>query len=54
MNRSECGQFNDLDGPIQGVSVHEDKFKIMIMVGLSYIRKHSWWMGIHFHTGTRA
>ena len=44
MNRSECGQFSDLDSPIQGVSVHEDKFKIRIMVGLSYIRKHSWWI----------
>ena len=27
---------------IQGVSVQNDKFKIMIRVGLSYIRKHSW------------
>ena len=29
---------------LQGVSVHKDKFKIMITVGLSYIRKHSWWL----------
>ena len=27
---------------LQGVSVQKDKFKIMITVGLSYIRKHSW------------
>ena len=27
---------------IQGVSVQNDKFKIMTTVGLSYIRKHSW------------
>jgi hypothetical protein len=24
--------------------VHKDKFKIRITVGLSYIRKHSWWL----------
>ena len=29
---------------LQGVSVQKDKFKIMITVGLSYIRKHSWWL----------
>ena len=29
---------------IQGVSVHKEKFEIMITVGLSYIRKHSWWL----------
>ena len=27
---------------LQGVSVQNDKFKIMITVALSYIRKHSW------------
>ena len=27
---------------VQGVPVHKDKFKIRIMVGLSYTRKHSW------------
>ena len=27
---------------LQGVSVQNDKFKIMIAVGLSYIRKNSW------------
>ena len=29
---------------IQGVPVHKDKFKIRITLGLSYIRKHSWWL----------
>ena len=29
---------------IQGVSVQKDKFKIIITIGLSYIRKHSWWL----------
>ena len=29
---------------LQGVPVHKDKFKIRITVGLSYIRKHSWWL----------
>ena len=29
---------------LKGVSVHKDKFNIMITVGLSYIRKHSWWI----------
>ena len=24
--------------------MQHDKFKIMITVGLSYIRKHSWWL----------
>ena len=27
---------------LQGISVQNDKFKIMIMVGLKYIRKQSW------------
>ena len=34
--------FLKLGGQVQGVSVQNDKFKIMITVGLSYIRKHSW------------
>ena len=29
---------------LQGVSVQNDKFKIMIMVGLSYMSNHSWWL----------
>ena len=28
---------------VQGVSVQNDKFEIMITVDLSYIRKLSWW-----------
>ena len=29
---------------IQGVSVQNVKYKVMITVGLSYIKKHSWWL----------
>ena len=36
--------FENILSHLQGVPVHKDKFKIRITVGLSYIRKHSWWL----------
>ena len=34
----------DEKAAVQGISVDNDKFKIMIMVGLSYMSNHSWWL----------
>ena len=32
---------------LQGISVQNDKYKIIIKVGSSYIRKHLWWLACY-------